>query len=56
MRNELDMAPTTKEELRAKVETAKELYRAQKDAYRQERARRREKERLARGEISLGMQ
>ena len=44
------------EELRAKVEEAKQLYRAQKDAYRQERARRREKEKAARGEIPVGMQ
>lgn len=42
----------TTEELRAKVEEAKRSYKAQKDAYRQERARRR----ATRGEIPVGMQ
>jgi hypothetical protein len=48
--------PLSAEDLRAKVEEAKQLYRAQKDAYRQERARRREKEKANRGEIPVGMQ
>lgn len=52
MRNDLN-APLTAEELRARVEDAKHLYRAQKDAYRQERARRREK---GAREISVSLQ
>lgn len=44
------------EDLRAKVEEAKQLYRAQKEAYRQQRARRREKEKTPRDDIPVGMQ
>lgn len=54
MRNGFNAAPPTAEELRVKVEEAKQLYRAQKDAYRLERARRREKG--ARGEVPVSLQ
>jgi hypothetical protein len=49
-------AVSATEDLRAKVEEAKQLYRAQKEAYRQERARRRDKEKATRGEIPVSMQ
>jgi len=57
MHNNLNAAPpqglkSATEELRAKVEEAKQLYKAQKYAYRQERVRRR----ATRGEIPVGMQ
>jgi len=61
MCNDFDPPPphgpaSATEELRAKVEEAKQLYRAQKEAYRQERARRREKDKAPREEIPVGMQ
>jgi len=60
MRNGSNVAPPrgplSPTEMRAKVEEAKQLYKAQKDSYRQERARRREKERAAHGEIPVDMQ